>query len=131
MELKDYQKLTGNKSIVKYEMVVNRSEKEVEVKKSNCLVLASTDSIIALVAEDEPDVIVTIGIGNSPNNVCLSNQLGYPNIWNDETDGNFHCELFASLDEETAVDMMKNSIMIEIERDLSICKTFMDLTSKV
>lgn len=118
MELKDYQQLAGNENIIKYELVINQREDTSEVKKKKCLVLADTKAMIALVVEDDPEVIINVGIGSDPRSICLSDKLGYPNVWRGEIDDSIHCEMFASFDEETAIDMIKNTILLEIDNKM-------------
>lgn len=131
MELKDYQKLAGNTDIVKYEVVIDRNEGKPKMEKKSCLVIADTKAMIALVVEDDPDVIVNVGVGKSPYNVCLADHLGYPHVWKGEIDDAIHCELYATLDDETAIDMMKNTIMLDIEKDMTDCEELRDLTCKL
>lgn len=131
MKLEDYQKLTGNTDIVKYEVIIDKGEEELKFEKKKCMVLADTHAMIALVVEDEPDVIVNVGVGKSPYNFCLSDQLGYPHIWKSELNETIHCDLYATLDEETAIDMMKNAILLEIAKDLTEYEVLRDLTCKL
>lgn len=131
MELKDYQKLAGDTGIVKYEVVIDQTESEPKVYKSKCLVLADTKAMIALAVEDDPETIVCVGVGIQPENVCLADHLGYPNIWKGEIDDSIHCEMYASLDDETAIDMMKNTILLDIDRDLTECEVLKHLTNRL
>lgn len=131
MELKDYQKLAGETGIVKYEVVINQMDDEPKIEKKKCLVLADTKAMIALVVEDDPEVVVLVGVGKRPESVCLADHLGYPNIWRGEIDDSIHCEMYASLDDETAIDMMKNTILLDIDRDLTECEVLKHLTNRL
>ena len=131
MELKDYQKLAGNTDIVKYEVVIDQTESEPKIYKSKCLVLADTKAMIALVTEDDPEVVICVGVGNRPENVCLADKLGYPHVWRSDIDDHFRCEMYATFDEETAIDMMKHTILLEIEREITGYDISRDLVNKL
>lgn len=131
MELKNYQSLTGNTDIVKYEVVIDKTNEETRVYKNKCLVLADTKAMIALAVEDDPETIVCVGVGIQPENVCLVDKIGYPHAWESELDGYLHCEMYTTFDEETTIDMIKNTIMLELEKEITDREELRNLTSKL
>lgn len=110
MELKNYQELTGNTGVTKYEIILYIDDKKQVVNKSKCLVLANTKEMMAVASEDDPDVIELIGLGNSAKTVCMANKLCYPNVWISRIDKTIRCEMFSTFDEETSIDMMQGSM---------------------
>lgn len=110
MELKKYQELTGNTGVTKYEVILYIDNKKQVVNKSKCLVLANTKEMMAIVSEDDPDVIELIGIKHSARTVCMVNKLCYPNVWISQNDNTIRCEMFSTFDEETSIDMMRGSM---------------------
>ena len=61
MQLRKYQELTGNTGVTKYEVILYIDDKKQVVNKSKCLVLANTKEMMAVVSEDDPEVIEIIG----------------------------------------------------------------------
>lgn len=110
MELKDYQELTGNTGVTKYEVILYIDDKKQVANKSKCLVLANTKEMMAVVSEDDPDVIEIIGLEHSAKTVCMANKLCYPNVWISRFDKAIRCEMFSTFDEETSIDMMRGSM---------------------
>lgn len=110
MELKNYQELTGNTGVTKYEVILYIDDKKQVVNKSKCLVLANTKEMMAVVSEDDPDMIEVIGLGCIARTVCMANKLCNPNVWISRTDKSIRCEMFSTFDEETSIDMMRGSM---------------------
>lgn len=110
MELKNYQELTGNTGVTKYEVILYIDDKKQVVNKSKCLVLANTKEMMAVVSEDDPEVIEIIGFEHSARTVCVANKLCDPNVWISRIDRAIRCEMFSTFDEETSIDMMRGSM---------------------
>ena len=110
MQLKNYQELTGNTGVTKYEVILYIDDKKQVVNKSKCLVLANTKEMMALVSEDDPEVIEIIGFEHNARTVCVANKLCDPNVWISRIDRAIRCEMFSTFDEETSIDMMRGSM---------------------